>query len=127
MPLTAQTETGNDRQAEQAAIEQVLKQRLGLGNSILPRALAAYAERLAEWEAWEQVSNAAMSRGICDKFRSSIRAETAFAALRKTDPERLRSFAADRPFTEESGAAFGATLYCSKGRTPKLGKPKSTR
>jgi len=34
--------------------------RLGLGNSILPRARAAYAERLAEWEAWEEVSNAAM-------------------------------------------------------------------
>jgi NAD(P)-dependent dehydrogenase (short-subunit alcohol dehydrogenase family) len=34
--------------------------RLGLGNSILPRARAAYAERLAIWEAWQNVSNAAM-------------------------------------------------------------------
>ncbi len=34
--------------------------RLGLGTSILPRARAAYAERLATWEAWEDVSNAAM-------------------------------------------------------------------
>jgi NAD(P)-dependent dehydrogenase (short-subunit alcohol dehydrogenase family) len=34
--------------------------RLGLGNSILPRARAAYAERLATWEAWDEVSNAAM-------------------------------------------------------------------
>jgi NAD(P)-dependent dehydrogenase (short-subunit alcohol dehydrogenase family) len=34
--------------------------RLGLGNSILPRARAAYAERLTTWEAWEDVSNAAM-------------------------------------------------------------------
>ena len=34
--------------------------RLGLGNSILPRARAAYSERLATWEAWEDVSNAAM-------------------------------------------------------------------
>ena len=34
--------------------------RLGLGNSILPRARAAYAERLATWEAWEDVMNAAM-------------------------------------------------------------------
>ena len=34
--------------------------RLGIGNSILPRARVAYAERLAEWEAWEEVSNAAM-------------------------------------------------------------------
>ena len=34
--------------------------RFGLGTSILPRARAAYAERLATWEAWEDVSNAAM-------------------------------------------------------------------
>ena len=34
--------------------------RLGLGTTILPRARAAYAERLATWEAWENVSNAAM-------------------------------------------------------------------
>ncbi len=34
--------------------------RLGLGNSILPRARDAYRERLATWEAWEDVSNAAM-------------------------------------------------------------------
>src|SRR5579862_8391566 len=33
--------------------------RLGLGNTILPRARAAYRERLAEWEAWENVANAA--------------------------------------------------------------------
>jgi NAD(P)-dependent dehydrogenase (short-subunit alcohol dehydrogenase family) len=34
--------------------------RLGMGTSILPRARAAYAERLETWEAWEDVSNAAM-------------------------------------------------------------------
>ena len=34
--------------------------RLGLGTSILPRARAAFAERLATWEAWEDVANAAM-------------------------------------------------------------------
>jgi NAD(P)-dependent dehydrogenase (short-subunit alcohol dehydrogenase family) len=34
--------------------------RLGLGTSILPRARAAFAERLQTWEAWEDVSNAAM-------------------------------------------------------------------
>jgi len=34
--------------------------RLGLGTSILPRARAAFAERLETWEAWEDVSNAAM-------------------------------------------------------------------
>src|SRR5579863_1434664 len=33
--------------------------RLGLGTSILPRARAAYAERISTWEAWEDVSNAA--------------------------------------------------------------------
>ena len=34
--------------------------RLGLGSTILPRARAAYAERLATWEAWDEVANAAM-------------------------------------------------------------------
>ena len=34
--------------------------RLGLGNTILTRARAAYAERLTTWEAWEGVMNAAM-------------------------------------------------------------------
>jgi NAD(P)-dependent dehydrogenase (short-subunit alcohol dehydrogenase family) len=34
--------------------------RLGLGTSILPRARGAYRERLATWEVWEDVSNAAM-------------------------------------------------------------------
>jgi NAD(P)-dependent dehydrogenase (short-subunit alcohol dehydrogenase family) len=34
--------------------------RLGLGTTILPRARAVYAERLETWEAWEDVSNAAM-------------------------------------------------------------------
>jgi NAD(P)-dependent dehydrogenase (short-subunit alcohol dehydrogenase family) len=34
--------------------------RLGLGTTILPRARAAYAARIATWEAWEAVSNAAM-------------------------------------------------------------------
>ncbi len=34
--------------------------RLGLGTTILPRARAAYAERIATWEAWEDVANAAM-------------------------------------------------------------------
>jgi hypothetical protein len=34
--------------------------RFALGTSILPRARAAYAERLQTWEAWQEVSNAAM-------------------------------------------------------------------
>jgi NAD(P)-dependent dehydrogenase (short-subunit alcohol dehydrogenase family) len=54
--------------APEATVEAVLKLvdtndpplRLGLGNTILPRAREAYAARLATWEAWEGVSNAAM-------------------------------------------------------------------
>jgi NAD(P)-dependent dehydrogenase (short-subunit alcohol dehydrogenase family) len=50
-----------------ATVEAVLKLvdaedpplRLGLGTTILPRARAAYAERIATWEAWEDVMNAA--------------------------------------------------------------------
>lgn len=57
-----------DRGDPEATVEAVLKLvdtdnpplRLGLGNSILPRARAVYAERLATWEAWEDVANAAM-------------------------------------------------------------------
>lgn len=57
-----------ERGDPKATIEAILKLvdtdhpplRLGLGNSILPRARAAYAERLATWEAWEGVMNAAM-------------------------------------------------------------------
>src|SRR5580692_3694034 len=33
--------------------------RFALGTSILPRARAAYTERIATWEAWENVANAA--------------------------------------------------------------------
>ena len=36
--------------------------RLGLGTTILSRARAAYAERIATWEAWEDVANAAMGQ-----------------------------------------------------------------
>jgi len=36
--------------------------RLGLGTTILPRARAAYAERIATWEAWEDVTDAAMGQ-----------------------------------------------------------------
>jgi NAD(P)-dependent dehydrogenase (short-subunit alcohol dehydrogenase family) len=54
-----------DPQATTAAILKLVDTenpplRLGLGNTILPRARAAYAERLATWEAWEGVMNAAM-------------------------------------------------------------------
>lgn len=57
-----------ERGDPEATVEAVLKLvdtenpplRLGLGNSILPRARAVYAERLATWEAWEAVSNRAM-------------------------------------------------------------------
>ena len=57
-----------ERGDPQATAEAILKLvdtdhpplRLGLGNTILPRARAAYTERLATWEAWEGVTNAAM-------------------------------------------------------------------
>lgn len=57
-----------ERGDPQATAEAILKLvdaenpplRLGLGTAILPRARAAYAERIATWEAWEDISNAAM-------------------------------------------------------------------
>lgn len=59
---------GVERGDPEATAEAVLKLvdaenpplRLGLGSTILPRARAAYAERLATWEAWDEVANAAM-------------------------------------------------------------------
>lgn len=36
--------------------------RLGLGTTILSRARAAYAERIATWEEWEGITNAAMGQ-----------------------------------------------------------------
>ena len=42
--------------------------RLFLGTEGLPVARAAYAERLATWEAWEAVSNAAQGRSIRHSF-----------------------------------------------------------
>jgi len=38
--------------------------RLALGTTILPRARAAYAERIAAWEEWEDVANAAMGEPV---------------------------------------------------------------
>ena len=57
-----------ERGDPQATAEAILKLvdandpplRLGLGTTILPRARAAYSERLATWEAWEDVMNSAM-------------------------------------------------------------------
>jgi NAD(P)-dependent dehydrogenase (short-subunit alcohol dehydrogenase family) len=59
-----------ERGDPQATAEAILKLvdtedpplRLGLGTTILSRARAAYAERIATWEAWEDVSNAAMGQ-----------------------------------------------------------------
>jgi NAD(P)-dependent dehydrogenase (short-subunit alcohol dehydrogenase family) len=61
-----------ERGDPQATAEAVLKLvdaenpplRLGLGTTILSRARAAYAERIATWEAWEEVSNAAQGQSI---------------------------------------------------------------
>lgn len=38
--------------------------RLGLGTTILSRARAAYADRIATWESWEDVSNAAQGESM---------------------------------------------------------------
>lgn len=59
---------GMERGDPRATAEAILKLvdsndpplRLGLGTTILPRARAAYAERLATWEAWDDVAIAAM-------------------------------------------------------------------
>ena len=59
---------GMERGDPKATAEAVLKfvdsndppLRLGLGTTILPRARVAYAERLATWEAWDDIANAAM-------------------------------------------------------------------
>lgn len=64
MTHLANVERG-DPQATVAAILKLVDTenpplRLGLGTTILPRARAAYAERIATWEAWEGISNAAM-------------------------------------------------------------------
>jgi len=51
--------------------------RLGLGTSILPRARTAYAERLKTWEAWEDVSNAAMGepkKSMADWIEQQVQA-----------------------------------------------------
>lgn len=53
-----------DPQATPEAILQIVDAahpplRFAVGSTLLPRARAAYADRLATWEAWEEVSNAA--------------------------------------------------------------------
>lgn len=61
-----------ERGDPQATAEAILKLvdaenpplRLGLGTTILSRARAAYAERMATWEAWEDVANAAMGTPV---------------------------------------------------------------
>lgn len=60
----AETERGDPEATAEAVLKLVDTNdpplRLGLGSSILPRARNVYADRLAIWEAWEEVSNAAM-------------------------------------------------------------------
>jgi NAD(P)-dependent dehydrogenase (short-subunit alcohol dehydrogenase family) len=62
----AEVEQGDPQATTEAILKLVDAEnpplRLGLGTSILPRARAAYAERVATWEAWEDVSNAAMGK-----------------------------------------------------------------
>ena len=60
----ANVELGDPEATAQAILKLVDAEnpplRFALGTSILPRARAAYTERLKSWEAWEDVSNAAM-------------------------------------------------------------------
>jgi len=51
---------GADSEVAAACVKFARGGKLGLGNTILPRAREAYAARLATWEAWEGVSNTAM-------------------------------------------------------------------
>jgi len=59
-------ERGDPRATTEAILKLVDTQnpplRLGLGTTILPRARAAYADRIATWEAWEDVSNGAQGQ-----------------------------------------------------------------
>ena len=63
MERLASLERGDPRATAEAILKLVDAEnpplRLGLGTTILPRARAAYAERISTWEAWEDVSNAA--------------------------------------------------------------------
>ena len=59
-----QSEVRGDPQATPDAILKVVDAqnpplRLAIGSTLLPRARATYADRIATWEAWEDVSNAA--------------------------------------------------------------------
>ena len=62
--------TSLERGDPQATAEAILKLvdaedpplRLGLGTTILSRARAAFAERIATWEAWDDVANAAQGQ-----------------------------------------------------------------
>ncbi|MGC9198530.1 MAG: SDR family NAD(P)-dependent oxidoreductase [Acidobacteriaceae bacterium] len=66
LPLLANRPQGDPNATAEAILKLVDSNnpplRLGLGNSILPRARAAYADRLATWEAWQDVANAAMGQ-----------------------------------------------------------------
>ena len=65
-PATRSVSTGPHPEATAEAVLKLVDTndpplRLGLGNSIPSTARTAYAERLATWEAWEDVSNVAMA------------------------------------------------------------------
>ena len=51
--------------------------RLGLGTEILSRARAAYADRIATWEAWEDVANAAQGQSTKARLDSEMLAQPA--------------------------------------------------
>ena len=73
----------------QATAEAVLKVvdaaepplRLILGDQTLPIARVAFAERLATWEAWADVSNAAQGQPTVNAAATSLRARLYFAPI----------------------------------------------
>ncbi len=76
--------------------------RLFLGNKNRPMARAAYAERLATWEAWERVSNAAQGERKKTQPRSSTGWVDRVMSVRGTVKARATSSAIDRIFADVS-------------------------
>jgi NAD(P)-dependent dehydrogenase (short-subunit alcohol dehydrogenase family)/ketosteroid isomerase-like protein len=94
--------------------------RLGLGTSILPRARAAYAERLKTWEAWENVSNAAMGEPrkpgmewieeLVQQADTKTLIERAYSAFNKRDIDRALALMTEDvswPKASEGGKVAG--------------------
>ena len=73
--MTALSADDDEKKAAQEAVLKLVDAeepplRMMLGNKNLPAARAAYADRLATWELWEAVSNAAQGSRWSDKLKS---------------------------------------------------------